>query len=253
MKRALHISAFALWAVCAGLVRAAPLDEQPLRSLVQTLRFAPPQVSLTAQGLSRVTLPDCESDRRTGLPVLPARGVSFDLPENAVVASVTVSPGGVRELVLDAPVEWGQPALQPDEQLAEEAPPDPAVYGSDEPYPDLEKPHWRSDATGGKRLLSVLVPPVCYAPGPSRLLAAETVTVTVTYRESLPAAIRSAGTPTPLTPTPHTYVVISTSNLVNNTPGPWNLQSLCDARARAGSGVAEGLEVPGTRRVVDEV
>lgn len=234
MKRALHISAFALWAVCAGLVRAAPLDEQPLRSLVQTLRFAPPQVSLTAQGLSRVTLPDCESDRRTGLPVLPARGVSFDLPENAVVASVTVSPGGVRELVLDAPVEWGQPALQPDEQLAEEAPPDPAVYGSDEPYPDLEKPHWRSDATGGKRLLSVLVPPVCYAPGPSRLLAAETVTVTVTYRESLPAAIRSAGTPTPLTPTPHTYVVISTSNLVNNTPGPWNLQSLCDARARAG-------------------
>jgi hypothetical protein len=82
---------------------------------------------------------------------------------------------------------------------------------------------------------------VRFDPRRNLLLAARALTVTATLAPAADAAPAKRGLArTALSTSPldgaedHTYLVISTSNLLYNAPAPWNLQTLCDARARAG-------------------
>jgi len=206
----------------------------------QTLTFALPRVCITADGRTRVGLAGCESDAVTGLPVLPVAGVTFSVPPGMAVDRVQVLHDAVTEIPLDAPVEWGQPPPRIGEMPFPEAPPDPAVYGGTHPYPDPEQTVWRVDPNGADAArLSVRVCPVRYDPQRSLLLAAASVTVTVEFRALRPTgiAVRSAATATSELnemPGPFTYVIVSTSNLIHNTPAPWNFAALCAARARTG-------------------
>jgi len=199
-----------------------------------------PEISLTQEGLTRVTLPDCVPDFQSSRPVLPVTGVSFELPGGSEVAEVTLTPGAVREIPLTAPIEWGQPPRQPFEAPRPAVAADPEIYGGTQPYPNYAQPVWRLDPTHSSKLLSVQVHPVRFDPARDVLLVADSMTVTVALKQQQqPAPVKRvslASTATsPLESTgPFTYVVISTSNLINNTAGPWNLQALCAARARAG-------------------
>ncbi len=222
---------------------AWPLSAAIVSEVCQTIAFPIPETSLSPEGLTRVSVTDCATDYQTGRPLLPVRGVTFDLPGGAEIVSVTLTPGALREIALAAPVEWGQPPNLPSEQPAARVAPDPAVYGGTDCYPDLRKPVWRTDPTGGRTLLSVQVPPAIFDPARNVLLAAGSVTVTVAFSEkaasplipsTAPAPLLAELTPSPLEPGPHTYAVVSTSELIDTTPGPWNLQALCQARARAG-------------------
>ncbi len=232
MRRLFHISWAAAIALHAGGLVAAPAE-----GLSRALSFPLPTVTLTSEGLSRVTLPDGATEAPPGKPALPVCGVAFDVPDGFAVATVSLTPGRIREIPLASPVEWGQPPRQPSDPPAPAVGPDPAIYGSDAPYPDLASPVWRTDSTDGGTLLSVQVPPVRVSPTRALLLAAETVTVTVTLRAqpataatpALRAALASS-----LAPGTHTYVVVSPSNLLYRAPGPWNFQALCAARAAAG-------------------
>ncbi len=222
---------------CVALA-AIGLKAETLDSLSRTVVFPSPSVSLTPDGLSRVSLKECMPDLQSGKPVLPVTGISFNLPGGVEVATLTLTHGPVREIPLGAPVEWGLPPRLPDDPPFPNVSPDPAIYGGESPYPDYGTPYWRSDATGGGGLLSVQVHPVRLDPLRNTLLAAESVTVTITLRAKQAAAAQRTAHIAPLSaalePGPHTYVVIATSNLIFNAPGPWNLQALCTARARAG-------------------
>jgi hypothetical protein len=218
-------------------VKAAPLE-----GLSRTVPFLPPDVRLTPEGLTRVTLPACEPDVQAGRPVLPVAGVSFEIPAGFEVAAVTLTPGAIREFPLAAPVEWGQPPAQPGEKLPA-APPDPAIYQAEAPYPDYARPLWRADPLHATTLLSVQVHPVRFDPARRALLAAENLIVSVALRPSAPpdASLLLRGTlgaasplSTRLPDESHTYVIISASNLLYHAPAPWNFQALCQTRARAG-------------------
>lgn len=234
MRRLFHIAVvLATTALYGGGLAAVAAD-----SLSRTLAFPAPTLTLTPEGLTRVTVPDAVTDAPSGKPALPVCGATFDVPAGFEVAAVTLTPDLVREIPLAAPVEWGLPPHLPTDPATPAVGADPLVYGSDAPYPDLANPVWRADPTGEGTLVSVQVPAVRVSPARGVLLAAETVTVTVSLREKHPADAapdaRRVALVSPLDPGTRTYVVISTSNLLYQTPAPWNFQSLCAARAAAG-------------------
>ena len=220
---------------------ALSVHAAPLNTLVRDVSFPSPDICLTPAGLTRVTLPGCAPDVQTGRPVLPVTGVSFEIPAGFEVAAVTVTPRGGREWPLGAPLEWGFPPTQPGEKLPAVLP-DPAIYQAATPYPDYARPVWRTDPLRETTLLSVQVHPVRLDPARAALLAAASVTVAVELRPAPPPAATPARGAlatslafSPLTPgEAHTYVIVSTSNLIYNTSAPWNFQALCEVRARAG-------------------
>lgn len=222
-------------ALCLGLA-ALGIHAAPANSLSQTVSFPPPTVSLTKDGRTCVNVAGCEPDMQTAKPVLPVTGLSFDIPSGFEVASVTLTPVLIREIPLAAPVQCGQPPRLPDDPPQPPVAPDAGIYGGATPYPNAAQPVWRTDPSEGTTLLSVKVFPVRFDPSRNVLLAAGAVTATVTLQPAaapLPAA-RSLKRSALTSDTPCSYLIISTSNLIHQTPGPWNLQSLCDTRARAG-------------------
>ena len=226
MRYECHIVGLCL---CALSLYAAPMD-----GLSRIVTFPAPSVEMTAEGWCIVGMEGCEPDVRTALPILPAMGVAFDIPAGREVESVTVVPMNVREIPLAAPVLWGQPPRIPGAGPQPDVPPDPAVYGGDAPYPDYASPEWRTDPTDGGVLLSMALHPVRYDPVRNLLLAAESIAITVRLRDApLQRGARAVFAPQPESVTDG-YLVISTSNLIHNAPGPWNLQALCAARDRAG-------------------
>ncbi len=225
-------------------------------TLTRVFHFAPPTVITLADNTSRVTVEGCAPDVRSALPVLPVRGATFTLPDGFEVETVTIKPLVENELPLPGPLEWGQPPRIPGAPPAPAIGPDAAVYAQTDPYPDLTLTTWRVDRCRDAALLSVPLYPVRYLPAARRLLAAESLAVTVSLRPAPPLppappprlAQALGGTRRAMTPpaafelspeTPCTYLVLSTSNLIHHAPGPWNLQALCEARAR--SGYAPGL------------
>ncbi|MDD4017791.1 MAG: C25 family cysteine peptidase [Kiritimatiellae bacterium] len=229
--------------LCAGaalVALGARADAITGGSLSQTVSFPAPVVGLTPDGLTRVTLAGCEPDMRTAKPVLPVTGVSFEIPAGHEIATVTVTPAAVIEIPLGAPVEWGLPPRQPDDPPTPAVTPDPAVYNGNRPYPDLAQPAWRLDPRGGSpSLLSVPLYPVRFDPARNALLAATALTVSVQVQAATAPPKQGLLTAplafSALDPSEsHTYVILSTSNLLYNAPPPWNFQTLCDARARAG-------------------
>jgi len=212
--------------------------------LSQTVRFGALAIVTTSDGKTRVSLDGCAPDIAPGLPVLPVAGVSFVLPTDTEVAAIQVTVADVQTIPIDAPVEWGQVTRREDEAAFPVVPQSPAVYDSDQPYPSDDQPRWRTDPSPKGNLLSVQVHPVRYAPRQNVLLSARTVTVTVTLRtpaiQTLAKLATATAAPPPELPFPgpRTYVVVSTSNLIFNTDGPWNLQALCAARERAGFSTA---------------
>ncbi|MDX9867922.1 MAG: C25 family cysteine peptidase [Kiritimatiellia bacterium] len=227
------------WRVAACVFALGARAAEPEgESAARTLTFAPPVILRTEGGRTRVRLAGCEPDAVTGLPVLPVAGVTFAVPPGRTVEQVEVLHHAITEIPVDAPVEWGQPPPRTGETPLPEAPPDPAVYGGAQAYPDPAHTVWRVDPNGtGAAQLSVRICPVRYDPRRSVLLAAASVTVTARFRALLPAgnAVRSAAaSELNEMPGPFTYVIVSTSNLIHNTPVPWNFAALRAARARAG-------------------
>ncbi|HRT30588.1 MAG TPA: C25 family cysteine peptidase, partial [Kiritimatiellia bacterium] len=225
-------------------------------TLTRVFYFAPPTVITLADNTSRVTVEGCAPDVRSALPVLPVQGATFAIPDGFEVETVTIKPLVENELPLPGPLEWGQPPRIPGAPPAPAIGPDAAVYAQTDSYPDLTLTAWRVDRCRDAALLSVPLYPVRYLPAAHRLLAAESLAVTVTLRPAPPLppappprlAQALGGTRRAMTPpaafelspeTPCTYLVLSTSNLIHHAPGPWNLQALCEARTR--SGYAPGL------------
>ena len=85
------------------------LAASPADGLHKTLKFTAPSCSVNAAGNVVVTLPGCEPDVVSALPVLPVAGVSFDVDDGWEVEDVRLTYAGVTEISLTAPVQWGMP------------------------------------------------------------------------------------------------------------------------------------------------
>ena len=229
--------------ICIGVV-AQGASVVPVDNLVKTFSFPEPVLRLTPDRLTAVSIAGCEPDVQTAKPILPVTGVTFDIPRGFEVKSIALTPLLVREIPFSAPIQWGLPPRQPNDPPLPVIAPDLAIYGGTTPYPDIAQPAWRTDPSDVTTRLTVQLFPVRFDPVRNLLIAAEKLVVTV---ELQPAAAKTptvvhvqGGMPTsplsslPPSDSPHSYLVISTSNLIYHTPGPWNLQSLCEARARAG-------------------
>lgn len=234
-----------VWALAGALcaARAGAADD----TLSQTVRFGVPEIEATSDGALRVSLDGCAPEIEPGLPILPVAGVSFALPKNGVVVDVCVTPGDIQTIPIESPVEWGQVIRREGEEPFPDVPKSPTVYDGDQPYPSDEQPRWRKDPSPDRDLLSVQIHPVRYDPSQGVLLSARSVTVIVTLQSAaaaspqtqrLAATAMAAALPELPFSGPRTYVVVSTSNLIFNADGPWNLQTLCAARERAGFSTA---------------
>ncbi|MDD4101997.1 MAG: C25 family cysteine peptidase [Kiritimatiellae bacterium] len=218
------------------------LAASPENALSKTFAFDSPSFTVNAAGNVEVELQGCEPDVESSRPVLPVVGVSFEIAQGFEVEEVRLTPHEMEEHQLPAPIQWGMPPYR-DGEVPRNAEPDPEIYLSGTPYPDLNAPVWRIDHSGAQTLLSVKVFPLRFVPVRNILLAARKMTVSVSLRATTPAqplikhsvAPSLFSMPPPLDPeTPYSYIVISTSNLIHNTPAPWNLQALCEHRSRSG-------------------
>jgi hypothetical protein len=101
-----------------------------------------------------------------GQPLLPASGLEVLLPQGERVVGVRVTAIDEREIVLDVPVEWGQPQAP----LSMDAPrmhvrADQSIYASERPFPINRALHVTTETYRGYNIAFLRVYPVTYVGG----------------------------------------------------------------------------------------
>lgn len=145
-------------------------DGSARERLTWTVSFAPPRLEIEG-GITRVSVPDCDTYRRPGAPLLPFRTVRLLLPEGRDLDSVSAVPQAAAVVIsLDAPVEVGRwPVRSPGGPTSQSAPSEHAEAG--EPtVPDAGFPSAHAEVVsvqilGGHRVAVLRVYPLL--PGPS--------------------------------------------------------------------------------------
>jgi len=114
-----------------------------------------------------------------GAPALPARVLTFVIPDGMRVVDVTVRAGREEELPgrhLVAPAQAEVPIGE--EPVWTE--PDASIYGGSDVYPSSRAEFLSQGSLGGYRLASVAVYPVVYRPSDGTLVLASDLTVELT-------------------------------------------------------------------------
>jgi hypothetical protein len=140
--------------------------------------------------------------QRVGAPVLPFRTVRVLLPPGGRVSTLEARAGqGPLRIPGTFQVEPGRvpqttPALL-DERMAVMDAPDPAIYGSDQPYPSAEAELASVQRLAGYDLAFIRVYPVRYVPAKGELLFTTQLEIVITIEVQSPE-------PESLTPSPRT-------------------------------------------------
>jgi hypothetical protein len=250
--------------VC-GTAMAAKEKETGANEIVLEYMFNEPAVS-TMIGYDLLHIKGLEKYERIGAPIVPLRPVMVLIPFGKKVAATKVTalgtrqvPGKYRLVPAQKPYPIGyQGDLKPTE-------PDAAIYKSDSPWPGRYYEEIGTQSKGGYHLFLVNLLPMQYVPAKGEVSYATKLVLTITLTdEQKPAAVRpssttrtalansvdnpgalesyptvsmlkSSGTSLALPPGgPFKYVVITSQELKDNTPGPWNFQALCDTRTAEG-------------------
>jgi hypothetical protein len=191
-----------------GLLRLAPLvglvtafiapgnARGAAEQLSITYPFDRPTVStvqIAGKPYDRVTMAGVPNGGNAGQPALPARGARVLLPMGTRVSSVAVVPG---EKVLLGSGYFVEPV---GEQVPLTAPPsaavpptpDPAIYGSDSPFPATLFTQIGTQCFRGYRILILRLQPVQYVPTSGELYYYPDLTVVVdTVAADTPALFR---------------------------------------------------------------
>lgn len=117
------------------------------------------------QEMTSLFLGNAPTTGATGEPVLPVVPCYVVLPEGRAYAGATVTTGNLVDLAGSYKVKHAQPAipLLPDAR-AKYVPPDPAVYGSDDPFPADTLGTVRVQKKRGVTVVIVNLNPVVYRP-----------------------------------------------------------------------------------------
>lgn len=175
--------------------------------------------------------------------MLPVASASTTLPPGTTVDSITIAPNRVLATQLNSPLAWGEYPRRPNQPPPPPAEPDPDIYNSPAPWPPLDTPLWRIDTANNHNLLTLQLHPIRYSPAEQRLLAASSLDITI-HLKPLPQpqhhiAPLSTSPLAELGPGLATYVILSTAELIHNTPPPWNFQALCNKRTADGHTTAQ--------------
>lgn len=234
--------------------------------LVLAYAFGRPDI-ISDGTYDRVRVAGADEDyRRAGAPIVPVQPVSILVPCGRRVASLHVTADGRSEW----PGEFYlAPAQAPCPLDASDAgtvtPPDPVIYSQRTAWPGPDHEMIGVHAKRGYRVLTLNLFPVQYVPATRRVSSARELRIEVEFADAPEARIARTtpaterllasrvanpgglatyraperhaaltGTGSNLPPGgPFEYVVITSARL-NNTPGPWNFQALCDAKIARG-------------------
>jgi len=142
-----------------------------------------------------------------GSPVLPVVPVRLILPQGMTVDSVSVVPGKKQALKGTFNIRPGQKPFPLMPGMKEEpVPPDPAVYGSDEPYPGKRFTVGSVQYRRGVSILHINIYPVEYRPKSGKVSVYTSLGLRVTFKPG------PAGTSLTYRPDPVKPVVSGTDN-----------------------------------------
>ena len=168
------VRVLATLAILGTLLVAAAADAGVV---TRTYTFTEPAVTERA-GEHAITMAGAWSHGEPGLPVLPMVGASILLPPGERLVDIEVVPGERVAL----PGDFRVPAGQRQVPLSHEGPtvvdaPDPAVYGSDSPWPGRLHDEAKVGLFRGYRIASFAIHPVEYQPASGTLSWLRSVTV----------------------------------------------------------------------------
>ncbi len=129
----------------------------------------------------RVTMVDAPNSGNIGQPALPARGAKILLPLGLEVASIEIVPG---EKVFLGSGYFIEPVAQPIKLSADPSEvslpiPDPATYGSNRAFPEMQFERIGTHGFRGYQILTLKLQPVEYAPQSGELYYYPQLTVIV--------------------------------------------------------------------------
>ncbi len=135
-------------------------------------RFDAPQIVLSRDGFSDVSIPSLSLSGAPGEPLLPVMSVRLAIPQGHELVSLSVTPADPRDYRLEAPIRHAQqayPLSRP--ELRIETAPRPGIYGSDEPFPlELNTPT-SVQTKRGVSIVQFTLSPVAYRPLSGRVTA----------------------------------------------------------------------------------
>jgi|GEM_PF-710000 len=149
-------------------------------SVSTTVQYPPPDIQAIGD-YSRVTIPGAHNFNQPGTPNLPSAGVWLLLPPGEEAVGVTVSEEKWERLSGKYSVEpTNPPHILSDPSPLVQSAPDPAIYGSDVPYPALPVADLSTHFKRGWALATCLVYPVRWNPstGIIEYLASARITLT---------------------------------------------------------------------------
>jgi len=177
-----------------------------LSPLVVGYDFPSPYVTVAANGTSQVGMPELPRWGMPGAPMLPYRTCYILLPPSAAVTDVTIDESGWVTLPGSHFVE---PAQQP-VPLSHRGPvpitpADPAIYSSNEWFPDRPGAGYSVQRWRGHTILVLELFPVRYLPARGELQWCESLTVSVGLRSATVAEIEG-GTALSMAPADLAYL-----------------------------------------------
>lgn len=210
----------------------------PQNTITRFFEFNQPAIIVQADNTCRVEMDHTRPDDIPAKPAMPLYAVSIEIPAGQSVDSVTLNKSPTESILLTSPITHSQPLIRPGDQprLVD---PDPQIYRTDAAYPANHRLSWRTDPTSGKTLLSVIFTPLQYNPVQGKLFYYKNITLTVSLSQIQKAfvePIQKFGIITsPLDPEEHCdYLIISTSNLIENAAAPWDFDALLAQREESG-------------------
>ncbi|MHC4396823.1 MAG: LamG-like jellyroll fold domain-containing protein [Planctomycetota bacterium] len=249
----------------AGTSTMAPVGKTGEDKIVLEYEFEEPVITKNAE-YDVVRIEALELYRRTGAPIVPVRPVTVMIPfgkkvvnSRVIILETHQLPGTYRLPPAQKPYplsHWG---------IVEPTEPDPKIYGRAKPWPGTAHQQVGTQSKRGYRLLTVNLFPLQYIPVTGKLRYASRLrleirlvnsakTGVVKPTESTKARLRSrVDNPSTLLDYPasgmavrrseaaltlpgggpYQYVIVTNEDL-EAAPGPWNFQTLCDAKIAKG-------------------
>jgi hypothetical protein len=258
------LSLIILIACIFGTATAAKEKKNKENKIVLEYTFSAPVISSGA-GYDTVRMKDTLSYQRTGAPIVPIRPVRVLIPYGKKIAACNVT-------ALDTHQVPGTYRLAPAQKPyplsfkgpIEETKPDMAVYGKTKNWPGTHYEQLPAQSKRGYQIFTVNLFPLQYLPTTGEISYAEKIRLEIDLADKTSSGIVkpsravkkkleiSVGNPDALASYPaegemaqmaastslpeggpYQYIVI-TSQALKNAPGPWNFQTLCDAKNAVG-------------------
>lgn len=158
-------------------------------SITRTLHFNPADISFQLYDIWTVAvMPGFEQRGISGTPLLPAIPEVFLLPDGAVNVAFSVTPIEETAIGLRGINIIPASELRPFSAQTSVSPrlPDPAVYGSESPWPQNSLIGSHTGTLSGIRVASCLIQPWVYIPATGSLSIINEMEVTVSWEEGIP-------------------------------------------------------------------